>query len=56
MGRRGYASMRAAVIYQHRTMSRDRAITEASDALIEQGPSWLLGHVLGMRYPPSMFD
>jgi hypothetical protein len=31
--------MRAALIYQHRTMTRDRAIAEALDALIEQGPS-----------------
>jgi pyruvate,water dikinase len=29
----------AALIYQHRTMTRDRAIAEALDALIEQGPS-----------------
>jgi hypothetical protein len=27
------------LIYQHRTMTRDRAIAEALDALIEQGPS-----------------
>jgi len=39
MGRLGHASMRAALIYQHRTMTRDRAIAEALDALIEQGPS-----------------
>jgi hypothetical protein len=31
--------MRAALIYQHRTMTRDRAIAEALDALIEQGRS-----------------
>jgi hypothetical protein len=36
MGRLGHASMRAALIYQHRTMTQDRAITEALDALIEQ--------------------
>ena len=36
MGRLGHASMRAALIYQHRTMTRDRAIAEALDALIEQ--------------------
>jgi hypothetical protein len=29
MGRLGPASMRAALIYQHRTMTRDRAIAEA---------------------------
>jgi hypothetical protein len=39
MGRLGHASMRAALIYQHRTMTRDRAIAEALDALIEQGQS-----------------
>ena len=27
------------LIYQHRTMTRDRAIAEALDALIEHGPS-----------------
>jgi len=27
------------LIYQHRTMTRDRAIAEALDALIEQGQS-----------------
>ena len=36
MGRLGHASMRAALVYQHRTMTRDRAIAEALDALIEQ--------------------
>jgi 5-enolpyruvylshikimate-3-phosphate synthase len=35
IGRLGYASMRAALLYQHRT-SRDRPIAEALDALIEQ--------------------
>ena len=39
MGRLGHASMRAALIYQHRTMTRDRAIAEALDALIEQRQS-----------------
>jgi integrase len=29
MGRLGHASMRAALIYQHRTITRDRAIAEA---------------------------
>ena len=37
--RLGHASIRAALIYQHRTMTRDRAIAEALDALIEQGQS-----------------
>lgn len=39
MGRLGHASMRAALIYQHRTMTWDRAIAEALDALIEQRQS-----------------
>jgi hypothetical protein len=48
--------MRAALIYQHRTMTRDRAIAEALDALIEQGQ-----HDFGPRLgtevtEASMFD
>ena len=39
IGSLGHASMRAALIYQHRTITRDRAIPEALDALIEHGPS-----------------
>ncbi len=35
MGRMGHASMRAALIYQHRTSERDRAIADALDELIE---------------------
>jgi integrase len=34
MGRMGHASMRAALIYQHRTVERDRAIAEALDAML----------------------
>lgn len=34
MGRMGHASMRAALIYQHRTRERDRAIADSLDALI----------------------
>ncbi len=34
MGRMGHASMRAALIYQHRTADRDRAIANALDVLI----------------------
>ena len=37
MGRMGQASMRAAVIYQHRTVERDRAIAEALDAMLRAG-------------------
>jgi integrase len=35
MGRMGHASMRAALIYQHRTADRDRLIAVALDALID---------------------
>ena len=34
MGRMGHASMRAALIYQHRTAERDRAIADALDQMI----------------------
>lgn len=34
MGRMGHASMRAALIYQHRTAERDRAIADALDVLM----------------------
>lgn len=34
MGRIRHASMRAALIYQHRKADRDRAIADALDALI----------------------
>jgi hypothetical protein len=37
MGRLEHASIRAALIYQHRIMTRERDIAEALDALIEQG-------------------
>jgi hypothetical protein len=42
MGRLGHASMRAALIYQHCTMTRDRGIAEALEALIERdlGRDW----------------
>jgi integrase len=36
MGRLGHASMRAALIYQHRTADRDRAIAESLDAMIRR--------------------
>lgn len=35
MARMGHASMRAALIYQHATAQRDRAIAEAMDQLVE---------------------
>ncbi|HYN29102.1 MAG TPA: tyrosine-type recombinase/integrase, partial [Dermatophilaceae bacterium] len=34
MGRMGHSSMRAALIYQHRTVARDRHIADQLDALI----------------------
>jgi len=37
MGRMGDASMRAAQIYQHRTVERDRAIAEALDTMLKAG-------------------
>jgi integrase len=37
MGRMGHASMRAALIYQHRTAERDRAIAEALDMMLKAG-------------------
>lgn len=35
MGRMGHSSMRAALIYQHRTADRDRLIADALDSLID---------------------
>ena len=55
MGRLGHASMRAALIYQHRTMTRDRAIAEALDALIEQR-HMILGRLGTDRDQASLFD
>ena len=37
MGRVGHSSTRAAPIYQHRTVERDRAIAEALDAMLRAG-------------------
>ena len=37
MGRMGHASMRAALIYQHRTVERDRIIADALDAMLRSG-------------------
>ena len=34
MGRMGHASMRAALVYQHRTVERDRMIADALDAML----------------------
>lgn len=39
MARMGHASMRAALIYQHATAERDKAIAEALDALMKHGGS-----------------
>ena len=35
MGRMGHSSMRAALIYQHRTADRDRLIADALDSLVD---------------------
>ena len=35
MGRMGHASMDAAIIYQHRTADRDRAIADSMDAMLQ---------------------
>ena len=37
MGRMGHVSMRAALIYQHGTVERDRADAEALDAMLRAG-------------------
>ena len=37
MARIGHTSTRAAMIYQHATRERDRAIAEALDAIIDAG-------------------
>ena len=37
MGRMGHASMRAALIYQHRTVERDRVIADALDSILRAG-------------------
>ena len=37
MGRMGHASVRAALIYQHRTFERDRAFAEALDMMLKAG-------------------
>ena len=55
MGPLGHASMRAALIYQHRTMTWDRAIAEALDALIEQR-HMILGSLGTDRDQTSLFD
>ena len=36
MGRMGHSSMRAALIYQHRTADRDRVIADALNLLVER--------------------
>ena len=34
MGRMGHVSINAAMVYQHRTASRDRAIADSLDAMV----------------------
>ena len=46
MGRMGHASMDAALIYQHRTAGRDRAIADGIDVMLtgyDHGPETLVG-------------
>ena len=46
MGRMGHASMDAALIYQHRTADRDRAIVDAIDVMLtryDECPETLVG-------------
>ena len=52
----GHASRRAALIYQHRTIERDRAIAEALDAMCGRGSERHFGHVLGTDRVAVMFD
>lgn len=49
MGRMGHASMNAALIYQHRTASRDRAIADALDQMVEV---WSAGRP-GLKQSPG---
>ena len=46
MSRMGHASMRTALIYQHRTAERDRAIADALDVML-RGSERRFGHFLG---------
>ncbi len=53
MGRMGHVSVDAALVYQHRTASRDRAIADALDRMVSgwaataAGPSTSSGHEIG---------
>ena len=50
MGRMGHVSVNAAMVYQHRTASRDRAIADSLDAMVEElkrGNPRGSGHVEG---------
>jgi hypothetical protein len=52
MGRIGHSTTRAAVIYQHRTIERDRLIAEAISAAVEAERSESergIGHVAGTK-------
>ena len=37
VGRMGHGSLRAALIYQHRTIERDRMIADALDSMLRAG-------------------
>ena len=47
MGRMGHVSVDAALVYQHRTASRDRAIADALDRMVGAWISTSSGHVGG---------
>ena len=50
MGRMGHVSVNAAMVYQHRTASRDRAIADSLDAMVaalKEASSNGSGHVGG---------
>ena len=47
MGRMGHSSMRAALIYQHRTADRDRLIADALDSLIDASQKTRAGGLTG---------
>jgi hypothetical protein len=50
MGRMGHVSVNAAMVYQHRTATRDRAIADSLDAMVHElkrGNPLNSGHVEG---------
>jgi hypothetical protein len=50
MGRMGHVSVNAAMVYQHRTATRDRAIADSLDAMVHElkrGNPRNSGHIEG---------